>query len=87
MEKLVNQLGLNNRVTWHGWCNSERMDVLYQQCFAIIFPSVWPEPAGLITLEAYARYRPVIASKLVEFPSIYLMEKQASWFRLMTLNS
>jgi glycosyltransferase involved in cell wall biosynthesis len=68
MEKLVNQLGLNNRVTWHGWCNSERIDVLYQQCFAIIFPSVWPEPAGLITLEAYARYRPVIASRVGGIP-------------------
>lgn len=68
MEKLVNQLGLNNRVTWHGWCNSERIDVLYQQCFAIIFPSVWPEPAGLITLEAYARYRPVIASQVGGIP-------------------
>ena len=68
MEKLVNQLGLNNRVTWHGWCNSERIDVLYQQCFAIIFPSVWPEPAGLITLEAYARYRPIIASRVGGIP-------------------
>lgn len=62
MEKLVDQLGLDNRVTWHGWCAQEKMDALYQQCFAVIFPSVWPEPAGLITLEAYARYRPVIAS-------------------------
>jgi glycosyltransferase involved in cell wall biosynthesis len=75
MEKLVNQLGLNNRVTWHGWCNSERMDVLYQQCFAIIFPSVWPEPAGLITLEAYARYRPVIASRVGGIPEHLVNEE------------
>jgi glycosyltransferase involved in cell wall biosynthesis len=68
MEKLVNQLGLNKRVTWHGWCNHEKIDALYQECFAVIFPSVWPEPAGLITLEAYARYRPVIASAVGGIP-------------------
>lgn len=68
IEKLANQLGLSNRVTWHGWCNREKLDVLYQQCFAVVFPSVWPEPAGLITLEASARYRPVIASAVGGIP-------------------
>jgi glycosyltransferase involved in cell wall biosynthesis len=34
----------------------------------VIFPSVWPEPAGLVTLEAYARYRPVIASAVGGIP-------------------
>ena len=68
MEKLVLQLGLSNRVTWHGWCNGEQLDVLYQQCFAVVFPSVWPERAGLVTLEASARYRPVIASAVGGIP-------------------
>lgn len=30
--------------------------------------SVWPEPAGIVTLEAYARYRPVIASNVGGIP-------------------
>ena len=68
MEKLVNQLGLNKRVTWHGWCDHKKIDALYQECFVVIFPSVWPEPAGLITLEAYARYRPVIGSAVGGIP-------------------
>jgi glycosyltransferase involved in cell wall biosynthesis len=34
----------------------------------VIFPSVWPEPAGLITLEAYARFRPIIASAVGGIP-------------------
>lgn len=65
---LVDRLGLNDRVTWHGWCNHQKIDSLYQECFAVVFPSVWPEPAGLITLEAYARYRPVIASNVGGIP-------------------
>jgi len=62
VEKLINQLGLNHRVIWHGWCSSEKLEQLYQECFAVVFPSLWPEPAGLVTLEANARYRPIIAS-------------------------
>ncbi|WP_337907097.1 glycosyltransferase family 4 protein [Iningainema tapete] len=65
---LANKLGLSDRITWHGWCDSNKMNMLYQQCMAVIFPSVWPEPAGLITLEASARYRPVIASAVGGIP-------------------
>ncbi|MEH2027752.1 glycosyltransferase family 4 protein [Nostoc sp.] len=68
LEKLANTLGLSNRITWHGWCDPEKINKLYQQCFAVIFPSVWPEPAGLVTLEAYARYRPVIGSTVGGIP-------------------
>ncbi|QLE56090.1 glycosyltransferase family 4 protein [Nostoc sp. TCL26-01] len=62
METLAQKMGLSDRITWHGWCNGEKLEALYQQCFAVVFPSLWPEPAGLVTLEAYARYRAVIAS-------------------------
>jgi glycosyltransferase involved in cell wall biosynthesis len=68
LEKLSKQLGVSDRITWHGWCEREKLEALYQQCFALVFPSVWPEPAGLITLEAYARYRPVIASSVGGIP-------------------
>jgi glycosyltransferase involved in cell wall biosynthesis len=68
MEQLAKALGVQERITWHGWCDSQKLDELYQQCLTVIFPSVWPEPAGLITLEAYARYRPVIASAVGGIP-------------------
>ncbi|MDZ8185451.1 MAG: glycosyltransferase family 4 protein [Nostoc sp. ChiSLP02] len=68
LEKLADTLGLKHRITWHGWCDRHKIDELYQQCFAVIFPSVWPEPAGLVTLEAYARYRPVIGSAVGGIP-------------------
>jgi glycosyltransferase involved in cell wall biosynthesis len=68
LEKLAMELRLSNRVSWHGWCDQEKLDRLYRQSFAIIFPSVWPEPAGLVTLEAYRHYRPVIASSVGGIP-------------------
>jgi glycosyltransferase involved in cell wall biosynthesis len=68
MEKLAQQLGVSDQVTWHSWCAPEKLDSLYEQCFAVIFPSLWHEPAGLVTLEAYAHYRPVIASAVGGIP-------------------
>ncbi|MBD2336900.1 glycosyltransferase family 4 protein [Calothrix sp. FACHB-156] len=68
LERLANKLGLSQRIVWHGWCNTDKLNHLYQQSFALVFPSVWPEPAGLVTLEAYARYRPVIASQVGGIP-------------------
>jgi glycosyltransferase involved in cell wall biosynthesis len=68
MEKLAQQLWVSDQVTWHGWCAPEKLDSLYEQCFAVIFPSLWHEPAGLVTLEAYAHYRPIIASAVGGIP-------------------
>jgi glycosyltransferase involved in cell wall biosynthesis len=68
MEQLSRKLGLEDRVTWHGWCSKEKLERLYRQCFAVVFPSIWPEPAGLITLEAYAHHRPIIASAVGGIP-------------------
>jgi glycosyltransferase involved in cell wall biosynthesis len=68
VEKLAQQLGVSDQVTWHGWCTPEKLDSLYEQCFAVIFPSLWHEPAGLVTLEAYAHYRTVIASAVGGIP-------------------
>lgn len=68
MEQLAKKIGLNRRITWHGWCNKDKLEALYQQCLAVVFPSLWPEPAGLVTLEAYAHYRPIIASSIGGIP-------------------
>ncbi len=66
--QLAEDLHISDRITWHGWCQGEKLENLYRQSFAVIFPSVWPEPAGLVTLEAYARFRPVIASAVGGIP-------------------
>ncbi|MBD2138028.1 glycosyltransferase family 4 protein [Anabaena sp. FACHB-1237] len=68
MIELAQKMGLSDRITWHGWCNGDKLEILYQQCFSVIFPSLWPEPAGLVTLEAYAHCRPIIASDIGGIP-------------------
>jgi len=75
LEGLVRRLNLHHRVVWHDWCSPEQLDQLYQQCFAVVFPSLWPEPAGLITLEAYAHQRPVIATQVGGIPDYVVANK------------
>jgi len=75
MEQLAQKLGLNDRITWHGWCQPDKLRTLYDQSLAVVFPSVWPEPAGLVTLESYAHYRPIIASAVGGIPE-YIQDRE-----------
>ena len=75
LQTLAQELGISDRVTWHGWCQREQLNALYEQCFCVIFPSVWPEPAGLVTLEAYTQFRAVIASSTGGIPD-YLRDME-----------
>jgi glycosyltransferase involved in cell wall biosynthesis len=68
MQNLAKTLELDDRITWHGWCSGEKLENLYRQSLGVVFPSLWPEPAGLITLESYARFRPVVATKVGGIP-------------------
>jgi len=43
-----------------GWADHQRMPEIYQQARFCVIPSVWPEPFGIITLEAMACEKPVI---------------------------
>jgi len=68
METLCTRLGLDDRVTFHGWVGPDRAHELMTNARAVVFPSLWNEPAGLITLEAAAAGRAVIASRTGGIP-------------------
>jgi len=76
MEALCTRLGLDDRVTFHGWLGPDRVRPLITQARAVIFPSLWNEPAGLISLEAAAAGRAVIASRAGGIPE-YASEEYA----------
>ena len=60
--------GLDDRVTVHGWCEHDTVADLMAQARAVVVPSIWHEPAGLVTLEAAAAGRAVIASRVGGMP-------------------
>lgn len=74
LESFCKQHGLQDRVTFHGWVDQEQVADLMANARAIVFPSIWEEPAGLITLEAAASGRPVIASRAGGIPEYALDE-------------
>ncbi len=74
LEAFCNKKGLQDRVTFHGWVNEARVSKLMEDARAIVFPSIWEEPAGLITLETAASGRPVIASRAGGIPEYALDE-------------
>ncbi len=60
LKALCNRLALDNRVTFKGWVDHDRLNRFYSEAKVIAVPSRWPEPFGMIGLEAMHHGRPVV---------------------------
>lgn len=78
LRSLVQRLGMSERVTFHGWLNSAQTSVLIRSARAIVFPSLWHEPAGFISLEAAAASRALITTRVGGIPE-YAKRLQNAW--------
>ena len=61
LQRLVEKMGLSTQVTFHGWVQPERLTAIYDASDVVAVPSRWPEPFGMVGLEAMRRGRPVVA--------------------------
>jgi glycosyltransferase involved in cell wall biosynthesis len=61
-QKLVARLGLQSRVRFLGWLAPSELDAAYRRAGVVAVPSLWPEPFGMVGLEAMARGRPVVGT-------------------------
>lgn len=61
-ERLAAELGIASRVRFTGWLSAEQLARVYREAQIVALPSLWPEPFGLVGLEAMAYARPVVAS-------------------------
>jgi len=61
LKALCNKLGLDNRVKFSGWVRNEDLGHFYSKAKVVVVPSRWPEPFGMIGLEAMHHGRPVVA--------------------------
>lgn len=62
LEQLATTLGVASRIEFTGWENPEGVKERLRQARVLAVPSLWPEPFGLVALEAYAAGCPVVAS-------------------------
>ena len=67
---LVRKLGLDSRVRAHGWANEDTVKRLVDSSRAVVVPSLWHEPAGMVAIEAAVRGRPTIACAVGGLPEI-----------------
>ena len=68
LRRLARKLGLEDRVDWLGWLDEAQVGTRMAAARALVFPSLWQEPAGLVTAEAAAAGRAVIASRVGGIP-------------------
>jgi len=68
LRRQVDDLGMSGRVYFHGWVGEDTLNAIYACARAVVVPSTWHEPAGLVTLEAAGRGRAVIASAVGGIP-------------------
>jgi glycosyltransferase involved in cell wall biosynthesis len=62
LEAMAGSLGLGESVSWTGWQNPAGVERELAEAWALVAPSLWAEPLGVVALEAIVRGVPVVAS-------------------------
>lgn len=68
LQGLATELGIASRVVFHGWKAHEQLVRFYDEALVVVIPSRWPEPFGMVGLEAMQRERPVVATAVGGIP-------------------
>lgn len=67
-ERLAHRLGLSERVRFLGEVDGDELREVLLEARVVAVPSRWPEPFGIVGLEAMAQSRPVVASDIGGIP-------------------
>ena len=62
MRRLARRTGVLDRVTFTGWLGEDELAQQLADASLVAMPSLWPEPFGLVGIEAFSAGRPVVAS-------------------------
>lgn len=61
LERHAAASGVGESIEFAGWQDEHSMAALYRRASLVAVPSRWPEPSGIVGLEAMAAGRPVVA--------------------------
>lgn len=67
-KRLAAELGLEKHIEFLGWLPKETLHEHYQQATVVIVPAVWPEPFGMVGIEAMSYGKPVVAFRVGGIP-------------------
>lgn len=70
LREVVKQYDLSDNVYLMGWVERDLFYALLKDSVALVIPSIWPENAPLVALEALSLGTPVVASNLGGLPEI-----------------
>jgi 1,4-alpha-glucan branching enzyme len=62
LRRLAERLGIAGRVRFTGWLSEQEMARELASAAVVAMPSVWPEPFGIVAIEALAAGTPVVVS-------------------------
>ena len=62
LKQLAYKYGLQSRVSFYGWIKHDKLDDIFRQSDVVVVPSIWPEPFGIVGIEAMSYGKPVVAS-------------------------
>lgn len=63
LQSLARQLGVDNRIEWHGYVSKERLEEAYRNAHILVMPTRWEAASGPV-FEAVARQLPFVASDI-----------------------
>jgi len=75
LRALAKSLGIEKAIQFAGWVPNEAVARYYQGARVVAVPSAWPEPFGLVGLEAMRHGRPVVAFRAGGIPDWLANEK------------
>ena len=87
IEKKVRNEGLHEQVEVLGYRKGMDLASQYAWTRVVAVPSIWPEPFGMVGLEAMHAGRPVVAFDSGGFRSGSKMEKPVCWSSVETIGS
>jgi len=70
LEALARELGLAGHIDFPGWIAPDGVVSMINTSTVVVMPSRWPEPFGLVALQAAQMGRPVVACRVGGLPEV-----------------
>jgi glycosyltransferase involved in cell wall biosynthesis len=61
LKSQAHRLGILSEVSFPGWLSPNELKSYYRRCSMVVVPSTWPEPFGMVGIEAMSYGKPVLA--------------------------